>query len=139
VIGPGFARIGAWATAIPTSTGVPHEPPAPPGQTQLPQSTVLGLIAAPVAGRVCTTGLAIVPEVTETLVAYDDDSCIVTLDAQFDTRGIVGAMARWALLAQLRCTSQHFGDDLRHMVEHGRPSPHKLRQLKRPRRQRRST
>jgi len=76
---------------------------------------------------------------TWTVTPVDSDSCIVTLDAQFDTRGIVGAMARWALLAQLRCTSQHFGDDLRHMVEHGRPSPHKLRQLKRPRRQRRST
>ena len=128
-----------------------------------------GLNAAPVAGRVCTTGLAIVPEVIETLVAYDDDSrsltyeaggmpsfvtvarnrwtvtpvdsdrCVVTLDAQLDTRGVVGALARWAFLAQLRRTSQHLGDDLRHMVEHGSPSPRKLRQLKRPRRQRRAT
>ena len=122
--------------------------------------TELDLVAAPVAGRVCSTGLAIAPEVTETLVAYDDanrsltyeaagmpsfvttarntwtvtplddDTCVVTLDAQFDTRGIVGTLARWVMLAQLGRTSQHLGDDLRHFVENGRPSPRKQRQLR---------
>jgi hypothetical protein len=170
VIGPGFARIGEWATAIPASTGVPHEPPTSAGQTRLPRLTEPGLVAAaPVAGRVCATGLAIVSEITESLVAYDDtnrsltyeaqgmpsfvttarntwtvtpldnDSCAVTLDAQFDTRGIIGALARWAILAQLGRTSQHLGDDLRHFVETGTPSPRKHRQLQRTRRQNQST
>ena len=157
VIGPGFARIGEWATAIPASTGLPHAPLKPAGQGRQ-QLTELDLLAAPVAGRVCRTGLAIVAEVTENLVAYDDanrsltyeaagmpsfvttarntwtvtpldnDSCVVTLDAQFDTRGILGALARWIMLAQVGSTSRHLGDDLRHFVEHGRPSPRKQRQ-----------
>jgi hypothetical protein len=148
VIGPGFASIGAWATAIPASIGLP-EAPRP------------GLVAAPVAGRVCRTGLAVIPDVTETLVAYNDTrrsltyeatgvpsfvttarntwtvtpldtgSCVVTLDAQFDTRGVIGALARWVLLAQLGRTSRHLGDDLRHIVETGTPSPRKQRQLRR--------
>ena len=130
------------------------------GRSGTPRLTEQDLVAAPVAGRVCSTGLAIVPEVTETLVAYNDanrsltyeaagmpsfvttarntwtvtpldnDTCVVTLDAQFDTRGILGTLARWVMLAQLGRTSQHLGDDLRHFVENGRPSPRKQRQLR---------
>ena len=155
VIGPGFARIGEWATAIRTSTGQPDDPGRPS------RSTGSGLAAAPVTGRVCTTGLAIVPQVTETLLAYDDDgrsltyeasglpsfvtvarntwtvdqldgdTCVLTLDAQFDTRGVLGAVARWVLLALLGRTSRRLGEDLRHVVEHGGPSPAKKRQLQR--------
>jgi Polyketide cyclase / dehydrase and lipid transport len=158
VIGPGYASIGEWATAIPASTALPHEPPTPPGQA-LRRLTAPDLVAAPVAGRVCSTGLAIVPELTEALIAYDDthrsltyeaagmpsfvatarntwtvtpldsDTCVVTLDAQLDTRGILGTLARWVLLAQLGRTSRHLGDDLRHFVENGSPSPRKQRQL----------
>ncbi len=159
VVGPGYARIGEWATAIPASTGLPHQPPTAQNRLEM----------APVAGRVCSTGLAIAPQVTETLVAYDDagrsltyeaagmpsfvttarntwtvtpldnDTCVVNLDAQFDTRGIVGTLARWAMLAQLGRTSQHLGDDLRHFVEHGSPSPRKHRQLQRTGRRNRLT
>jgi hypothetical protein len=151
VIGPGYASIGDWATAIPASTALPHQPPQAPGLLE----------TAPVGGRVCRTGLAIAPEVTETLIAYDDanrsltyeaagiprfvttarntwtvtpldsDTCVVTLDAQFDTRGIIGTLARWAMLAQLARTGRHLGDDLRHVVEHGTPSPRKQRQRQR--------
>lgn len=160
VIGPGFARIGQWATAIPASTGLLHEPLTPADQRPPRRLTEPDLVAAPVAGRVCSTGLAIVAEVTETLIAYDDanrsltyeatgmpsfvttarnswtvtpldnDTCVVTLDAQFDTRGLLGTLARWVMLAQLGRTSQHLGDDLRHIVENGRPSPRKQRQLR---------
>ena len=86
------------------------------------------MVDAPVAGRVCSTGPRMVPEVTETLVAYDeanrsltyeasgmpafvttarntwtvaplgDRRCRVTLDAQFDTRGVFGGLARRLLL-----------------------------------------
>src|SRR5687768_7750214 len=47
IVGAQFARIGEWATVIPASAGVP-------------------------GGRICHTGLAMVPEVTEKIVAYDD-------------------------------------------------------------------
>ena len=145
VLGPGFVRIGEWATAIPASSALP---------------AVTGLVDAPVAGRVCATGLRMVPEVTETLIAYDEANrsltyeasgmpafvttarntwtvlpisgqrCLVRLDAQFDTRGVIGALARWLLLYQVGRTSRHLADDLRHYVEHGVPSPRKLRQRK---------
>jgi hypothetical protein len=158
VIGPGYANIGEWATAIPASTGLPRQPTT--AQHVRGAHADLGLDTAPVAGRVCSTGLAIAPEVIETLVAYDDanrsltyeaagmpsfvttarntwtvtpldnDTCVVTLDAQFDTRGILGTLARWVMFAQLDRTSQHLGDDLRHFVENGRPSPRKQRQLR---------
>lgn len=154
VLGPGFARIGDWATAIPASAPTPAAP-IPAAGTRL--------IDAPVTGRVCSTGLRIVPEVTETLVAYDDANrtltyeaagmpsfvttarttwtvtplgthrSTITLNAQFDTRGWIGALARRWLLLQVGRTSRHLADDLRHYVEHGTPSPRKQRQLRRGR------
>jgi hypothetical protein len=155
VIGPGFDRIGEWATAIPASTAVPthrSEPglPEPPG--------VPPALDAPVAGRICQTGIRLVPRITETLTAYDDarrsltyvasgmpgfvtqarntwtvialapDRCLVRLQARFDTRGLLGLLGRWAVLAQTRRTSRHLADDLRHYAETGTPSPRKQRQ-----------
>lgn len=144
IIGPGFDRIGDWATAVPSSTAVTGSGPA----------------GAPVTGRVCATGIRLVPQVTETLLDYDDARrtltyaasgmpgfvttarniwtvtplderrCRVTLDAQFDTRGLLGTLARWLLLLQVGRTSRYLADDLRHYVEHGRPSPRKQRQLR---------
>lgn len=69
----------------------------------------------------------------------DNNRCIVTLDAQFDTRDIIGAPARWVTLIQLGRTSRHLGGDLRHFVEEGTPSPRKQRQLQRVGRQNRPT
>lgn len=65
---------------------------------------------------------------TWTVTPLDNDTCIVTLDAQFRTRGVIGTLARWIMLAQLGRTSQHLGDDLRHYIENGSPSPCKQRQ-----------
>jgi hypothetical protein len=143
IIGPGFDRIGDWATAVPSSTAVTGSGPA----------------GAPVTGRVCTTGIRLAPQVTETLLDYDDAGrtltyaasgmpgfvstarntwtvtplddhrCRVILDAQFDTRGFVGALARWLLLLRVGRTSRYLADDLRHYVEHGTLSPRKQRQL----------
>lgn len=59
VVAHRFDRIGDWATAIPSSTAT--------SDTAAPS-----LVDAPVAGRVCRTGLRQAPEVTETVVAYDD-------------------------------------------------------------------
>lgn len=153
VIGPGFDRIGEWATAIPTSTATPPARPAidaaDGGGLRLP---VAAAIDAPVAGRVCRTGIRLVPEVTETLIDYDDANRTLTyqasgmprfvtlarntwtvtpldthrsrvsLHAQFDTRGLLGLLG-WAILAQTRRTSRHLADDLRHYVETGTPHP----------------
>lgn len=48
-------------------------------------------MAAPVAARVCRTGLPAVPEVTETIVAFDDDARTLTYEA---TSGLPGFVAR---------------------------------------------
>jgi polyketide cyclase/dehydrase/lipid transport protein len=148
VVGRRFDHIGEWATAIPASAAIP----APSSQ------------GVPVAGRVCRTGVHLLPEVTETIVAYDDIGRTLTyeasgmpafvtvarntwtvtaldrrrtrlsLRAQFDTRGALGRLVRWALLAQVRRTSRHLADDLRHFVEQGTPSLRKQAQLHRLRR-----
>ncbi len=55
VIAHQFDRIGDWATAIPASAAV---------------AVVPSPVEAPVAGRVCHTGVRMVPTVTETVVAY---------------------------------------------------------------------
>jgi hypothetical protein len=166
VIGPRFDRIGDWATAIPASTAIPARPPGSDAATtsaaQLPVAA--GAINAPVAGRVCQTGIPLIPEVVETLIAYDDtgrtltyqasgmpvfvtlarntwtvipidaERCRVNLRARFDTNGLLGLLGRWAILAQTRRTSRHLADDLRRYVETGAPSPRKQRQLRRARR-----
>jgi hypothetical protein len=157
VLGPGFDRIGDWATAIPASTALSGDR-ATPGAVP---AVAAGVIDAPVAGRVCETGIRLVPQVTETLIAYDEanrtltyeasgmpafvtlarntwtvtpiDSgrCRVSLRARFDTRGLLGLLGRWAILARTRRTSRHLADDLRHYAETGNPSPRKLRRQRR--------
>ena len=108
--------------------------------------------------------MRLLPRVTETLVACDevnrtltyeasrmpsfvttarntwtvspiDERCSrVRLRAQFDTRGLLGRLVRWAILAQVARTSRHLGEDLRHYVEHSVPSPRKQAQLRRDQR-----
>lgn len=115
--------------------------------------------AAPVAGRVCQLGVRLLGQVEETLVAYDEANrtltyeaggmpafvttarntwtvvpldrrrTLVRIDAQFDTRGVLGHLGRWAIFAQVGRTTRYLADDLRHFVEHGTPSPRKLQQL----------
>jgi hypothetical protein len=167
VIGPGFDRIGDWATAIPTSTAITNPPTARSAADAAtcdgPRLPVAVAIDAPVVGRVCRTGIRLVPEVAETLIAYDDAGrtltyqasgmpafvalarntwtvtpidahrCRVSLRARFDTRGVLGLLGRWVILAQTRRTSWHLADDLRHYAETGTPSPHKQRQQRRTR------
>jgi hypothetical protein len=58
VVAGGFDRIGEWATAIPASI---------PASTANPITALASepVTDAPVPGRVCRTGVALVPEVTD--------------------------------------------------------------------------
>lgn len=159
LVGRRFDRIGDWATAIPASTAIAATPSGR-APTRTPAPTVMD---APVAGRVCQTGVRLLPQVTETIVAYDDaarsltyeasglptfvatarntwiitpldERCTrITLYAQFDTRGLIGALARWVILIQVGHTSRHLAEDLRYYLEYGIPSPRKQKQLRRAR------
>jgi hypothetical protein len=68
---------------------------------------------------------------TSTVTPLDEHSSRVTIEARFDTRGLLG---RWASLAQVGRTSRFLADDLRQYVETGRPSRRKQRQLNQARR-----
>jgi Polyketide cyclase / dehydrase and lipid transport len=157
VVGRRFDRIGEWATAIPASVAIPA-PTCPSLSASCPAAA-----AAPVAGRVCETGIRLAPRVTEVLLAYDEANRTLTyeasgmpafvtvarntwtvtpldsrharvsLRAQFETRGLFGHLGRWAILAQVRRTSRHLAEDLRHYVVYGTPSPRKRVQLGRSR------
>lgn len=144
-----FDRIGDWATAIPSSTATTTPPMA----------------GAAVPGRICRTGLRQAPEVTETVVAYDDtDRTLtyeataglpafiatarnhwritaldshrtqVTFTAQVTVRGVLGRLAWWMLLLQVRYTGRHLLTDLKHYVETGTPPPRKQQQVRSSRR-----
>ena len=144
VVGRQFDRVGEWATVIPASA---------------PDPAAAGRVDAPVPGRVCQTGIRLVPRVSERIIAYDEAGRSLTyqavglpefvtvarntwrvtpLDArraqvafagQFQTRGLLGGLARGVLLLQLWRSGRHLLDDLKHFVEHGTPSPRKRRQL----------
>jgi hypothetical protein len=154
VIGPGFARIGDWATSIPASAAIPVLAAA---------AASPAAARAPVMGRTCRTGTRLVPDITEMLTGYDkqrrtltyqaaglpafittarsswtitpagEATCRVTVTGHFQTRGVLGLLGCWAILAQARLTARHLQADLRHYIKHGTPSPRKQRQLSRSR------
>jgi hypothetical protein len=64
VAGQRFHSVGEWATGIPGSAAIADAP------ADIPE--------APVAGRVCQTGIRVLPQVTETIVAYDDATHTLT-------------------------------------------------------------
>jgi hypothetical protein len=100
VVAGGFDRIGEWATAIPASTA---------------HSVLESATGAPVPGRVCRTGLALVPEVTETIVAFDDAGQTLTYEATSGLPSFVTlARNRWQVTAEgERHTRVTFAADLR--------------------------
>jgi hypothetical protein len=144
VIGPGFARIGDWATAIPASAAVPVTAPAAPSAAAA---------STPVMGRACSTGIGLVPSITETLTSYDEQrrtlsykaaglpafittarstwtvsqtgerTCRVTVTGHFQARGVLGMVGCWAILAQARLAARHLQADLSHYIKHGAPPP----------------
>jgi len=147
VVAHRFDRVGEWATAIASSVPTP-------GPSLIAQ--------APVAGRACRTGIAMVPEVTERIIAYDEANHTLTykgeglptflgsarnqwrvtalderrtrvgLEATMDVRGVLGRLMYLVLRLQLTRTSPQFLHDLKYYVEHGQPSPRKQRQLRAP-------
>ncbi|MGP4096627.1 hypothetical protein [Nonomuraea sp. KM90] len=63
------------------------------------------------------------------ITPIDADSARATYEGRFETRGALGGLARWWILAQVNRTGRHLLDDLKHYVERGTPSPRKPRQL----------
>lgn len=90
IIGPGFDRVGDWASAIPHSTPIAAGPiaaAATPVQSTSVQSTIgsavpgagpLVVLDAPVAGRSCESTIPGMPTVSEEIVAYDDENMQLT-------------------------------------------------------------
>ncbi len=146
VVARQFSHIGDWATAIPASRANPEAHVK---------------TDAPVAGRVCETGVPMLPHVEDTIVAYDDAArtltyeaagmpafvatarnrwqvtavdehrALVRFDGVMETRGIVGGLLGLLLRVRLAREGRKLLDDLRHYVENGQPSPRKQRQLAR--------
>jgi hypothetical protein len=144
VVARRFERIGEWATAIPASRVDPE---------------AVSETDAPVAGRVCATGLRIFPDVRETIVAYDDRArslvyvgegmpafvadarnrwhvsaiddrrARVSVEATLETRGILGRLLSLPLRLRLQREGRRMLEDLKHYVERGRPLPRKQRRL----------
>ena len=86
VVAGRFDAIGEWATAIPASAAC-----------SVPQPVA----GAPVPGRVCHTGIALVPEVTETVVGYDAAARTLTYEATAGMPAFVTlARNRWQVTAE---------------------------------------
>jgi hypothetical protein len=155
VVGHQFDRIGAWATAIPASVPIPALASATPTDRAAQPAT----LDAPVAGRVCHTGVRLVPQITERLIAYDDATRTLTYQAEQHPRflkaahnhwrvepidqhctrislhatvqpqGVLGWLPYLLLRAQLVRVAKGFLQDLQYYLEHGRPSQRKQRRL----------
>src|SRR5437016_2933065 len=81
VIGRRFDHIGDWSTAILASPAIPTPLTRPPAASAPASSMAAAGANAPVAGRVCQTGIRLVGEITETLIAYDDANRTLTYQA----------------------------------------------------------
>lgn len=135
-VGPGFAAVGDWASAIPRSE--PTE-----------------------EGRACTiAGAPGIDRIAERLTAYDDATRTLTyeadgmpwfvdgarnswrieamgptmsrvaFDAQLDVSGVWLMIAPFFVL-RIRMIGRRTLRELKHLVEQGRPAPRKQRQLDR--------
>lgn len=141
VIGPGFDRIGDWASFIPHSSATSRAGPDAGG----------GL-----PGRTCEASLPGVPAVSEQLIAYDDDrkeltyvaarglprfvaaatntwrvdaetpeSSTVSVAATLQGTGLIGRALCTAMVPMLLLVGRVTLRDLAHFVERGEPSPRK--------------
>ncbi|WP_327587543.1 SRPBCC family protein [Nonomuraea sp. NBC_00507] len=83
VVAHHFAQVDAWATAVRSSHPLPEQPIVP---------------GAPVAGRVCRTGLPGLSQVTERIVAYDEAAMTLTYEARLLPGLIPQARNRWEVV-----------------------------------------
>ncbi|MGI9557907.1 MAG: SRPBCC family protein [Solirubrobacterales bacterium] len=144
IVGPGFHRVGEWATPVPHSEAKAGEPVH---------------AEAPVAGRTCETTVSSFPALDERLSAYDEKGhsltyevvdglpgfvsdahntwklkplgtsrTLVTLDGTIETRGIGRVMSPMLRLQLNRAINQSV-DDLRIYAETGEISERKQRSL----------
>jgi hypothetical protein len=67
---------------------------------------------------------------TWTVTPLDAHRSRVSMRARFDTRGVLGALGRWAILARTHRANRHLAEDLRHYLETGQPSSRKQLQLR---------
>jgi hypothetical protein len=132
LVGHHFDRVEEWASAVHAS----HALPGPP------------LAGAPVAGRVCQTGLPVLKQVSERIVAYDESARMLTYQARLlpgllpqahnrwqvtpisathsqvsthatvQTHGILGAVLYALVRPYLRHAGRRFLRDLRRHAEH---------------------
>src|SRR5262245_25624582 len=144
VVAGRFDRIGEWAAAIPASgvaaadlALVDLAAPVPArvcetGIRALPRitETIVGFDSA---NRTLTyeategmPSFVTAARNTWTVTALSATRCRVDIVAEFSTRGLLGRLARAAILARVLRDGRHLLEDLKHYVETGTPSPRKL-------------
>jgi hypothetical protein len=147
VVAHEFDLIGSWATAVPASNEAAHAaaPAGCPVGGRTCQTTMgmfpeveerivsydqdgRTLTYEPVRGIPRFTARA---RTTWQVVAIDDRRSQVRFTATVTTRGIARPLMALAMRVQMGRAGVHVFDDLRHYVEHGKPSPRKQRQLDR--------
>jgi hypothetical protein len=147
VVAHEFDRIGLWATAVPSS----HEATAATAPVVCPvggrtcQTTMAmfpeveerivaydevarTLSYEPVRGM---PGFVASAHSSWRVVSVDARRSQVSFTANVTTRGLPGVLLGLAMRMQLRREGDRGLDDLRHYIEHRRPSPRKQRQLDR--------
>lgn len=147
VVAHRFDRIGEWATAIPSSAACAIAEPevgAPVAgrvchtDLRLVPEVTEAIVEYDEAGRTLTYQAAngLPGFVTRArnrwqVTPIDQNRTQVTFAAEVRVRGLFGWLARWVLLVQVGRTGRHLLDDLKHYVEHGKPSPRKQSYLDR--------
>jgi hypothetical protein len=147
VVAREFHRIDSWASAVPAS----HEAAkaaAPAGcpvggrtcQTNMGRFPEVEerIVSYDEQGRTLTyepvrgmPGFVASARTTWQVVAIDDRRSQVSFTATVTTRGLAGPLMALAMRVQMHRAGAHGLDDLRHYVEHKKPSPRKQRQLER--------
>ena len=147
VVAHEFDRIGSWATAIPASQEAAHAgaPAGCPAGGRTCQTAMRRfpeaeerIVSYDEQGRTLTyeavrgiPGFVTSARNTWRIVAIDDRRSQVSIAATVTTRGLVGPLIALAMRPWMARVGVHVLDDLRHYVEHKKPSPRKQRQLDR--------
>lgn len=148
LIGPQFDRVGEWASAIPQSAAALEETPACPAAPVAGRSCESSIPGMPSVSELIThydddameltylgtSGMPkFVARATNTWRVERDGphACLVTVAPTFTGNGAVGRFLCAAMRPMLRRIGRVTLEDLAHYVEHGSPSPSKVRQVTR--------